>query len=494
MWKPTRRGRKDPPATSQYITTRLGVCPVVIGPHIFPDTRFLSVRKVDEKAEKAEKAAKTAPTPKPPAPAPIPTPTQTPATGSNALTVKALTEIAATSPEFSAILQAVANKTATPEQHAALAQYMRAASLFGTSKSSLMANPTTPTPKPLATPTPVQNISPVPPVMPKPITPVTTIPKTPITTIPPPSASPPRTPLQMTQSAPIPPVPKSNPHAPTPAPITPRLIATPVTRIPPPSGNLNPIPLPNLNRPPVTTPITRIPPPSTPLNPPKPLNLSPPLNPVPLKPATPVTITPQPVTPATPVTTGQSISGPSLTTPSALQSTPLSLQTDPMNFVEIGFELTEPGERLLIPRHTILEKFVSPQGGNHVLASFILTINNNSVYIPITLKLSDCPPRIWDTLYKYVHPQQVVVKEMEKIMKECKRFEKSILQLRIPLEEEGFSWNGIKKETERKKYQRKKKEEVKEEDGADVPSKKKKSLVVGLKYTPTKKEPEPESL
>jgi hypothetical protein len=168
-----------------------------------------------------------------------------------------------------------------------------------------------------------------------------------------------------------------------------------------------------------------------------------------------------------------------------------------MNFVEIGFELTEPGERLLIPRHTILEKFVSPQGGNNVLASFIITLNNNTVYIPITLKLSDCPPRIWESLHKYVLPQPVVAQEMERIMKECKRFEKSLLQLTIPVEEEGFQWNGIKKEVERKKYQRKKKEEKKEDgedkEGMDSPAtKKKKSLVIGLKYTPTPKEAGPE--
>ena len=161
-----------------------------------------------------------------------------------------------------------------------------------------------------------------------------------------------------------------------------------------------------------------------------------------------------------------------------------------MNYVEIGFELTEPGERLLLPRHTILEKFISPQGGSNVLASFILTINDGRVYIPITLKLSDCPPRIWESLYKYVYPQQIVVKEMERIMKECKRFEKTTLQLRIPEEDEGFTWNGIRKEPERKKYQRKKKEEAKEEGGEKVtPPKKRKSLVVGLKYTPTKKDP-----
>ena len=472
----------------------MGICPVVIGPHIFPDTRFLSVRKIDEKAEKGAKTAHPAkphpakpPAKLPAAPAPIPTPSTTPAASSNALTVKALTEIAATSPEFSAILQAVANKTATPEQHAALAQYMRAASLFGTPKTSLMANPATPTPRPIAAAAPVQNLSPVPPAISKPITPVTTIPKPPITTIPTPSTSPPK-PFQTTQSAPIPPVPKSNPHAPVPAPIPPRLMATPVTRIPPPSGNLNPIPVPNVIRAPITTPVTRIPPPSTPINPPIAPNASTPA-PAP-KSATPITTIPQPAISTTiPSTPTPSITGPSLTTSSLLQSTPLSPQTDPMNFVEIGFELTEPGERLLIPRYTILEKFVSPQGGNNVLASFILTINNNTVYVPITLKLSDCPQRIWDSLYKYVYPQQIVVKEMERIMKECKRFEKSVLQLRIPVEEEGFTWNGIKKENERKKYQRKKKEEVKEEGGEESPPKKKKSLVVEFKYTPAKKVP-----
>ena len=468
------------------MTTRLGICPVVIGPHIFPDTRFLSVRKVDEKAEKAAKIAHPPkpPPPLPAAPAPIPTPT-TPATSSNALTVKALTEIAATSPEFSAILQAVANKTATPEQHAALAQYMRAASLFGTPKTSLMANPST-MPRPITTAAPIQNSSPVPPAMSKPITPITAIPKPPITTIPAPSTPPPK-PFQTTQSAPIPPVPKSNPHAPVPAPIPPRLVSTPVTRIPPPSGNLNPIPLPNVIRAPITTPVTRIPPPSTPINPPIAPNTSAPTPPAP-KPATPITTIPQPaMTMTTPGTPAQSVPSTSLATPSLVQLTPSSPQPDPMSLVEIGFELTEPGERLLIPRYTILEKFVSPQGGNNVLASFILTINNNTVYIPITLKLSDCPPRIWDSLYKYVYPQQIVVKEMERIMKECKRFEKSVLQLRIPMEEEGFTWNGIKKENERKKYQRKKKEEVKGEGNEESPPKKKKSLVVEFKY-PTKKE------
>jgi hypothetical protein len=80
---------------------------------------------------------------------------------------------------------------------------------------------------------------------------------------------------------------------------------------------------------------------------------------------------------------------------------------------------------------------------------------------------------------------------MERIMKGCKRFGKSLLKLRIPLEEEGYCWNGIKKDVEKKKYQRKKKEDVKEEgdDGESSPLKKRKSLVVGLKYTPTKKEP-----
>jgi hypothetical protein len=155
-----------------------------------------------------------------------------------------------------------------------------------------------------------------------------------------------------------------------------------------------------------------------------------------------------------------------------------------MNSVEIGFELTEPGERLLLPRHTILEKFLSPQGGNNVRASFILLINNDSFYIPITLKLSDCPPRIWESLYKYVHPQPVVVKEMERIMGSHKRFGKSALALRIPDEDEAFLWSGIHKEHERKKYKRQKKVKNEEEDG-----KKLKSLVVDLKYTPTKKAP-----
>jgi len=74
-------------------------------------------------------------------------------------------------------------------------------------------------------------------------------------------------------------------------------------------------------------------------------------------------------------------------------------------------------------------------------------------------------------------------------MKEYKRFERSVLQLRIPVEEEGYVWQGIKKEVERKKYVRKKKEkdvgEVKEE-GEEGGGKRRKSLVVGLKYTPTK--------
>jgi hypothetical protein len=451
VWKPTRRGRKDPPANSQYITTRLGVCPVVIGPHIFPDTRFLSVRKVDEKMEKAEKqklkaakVPKAVPLPKPHPPA-TPAPTSA-SSHSNALTVKALTEIASASPEFSAILQAVANKTATPEQNAALTQYMRAASL---------------------------------------------IPKTPVTTIPGPTPRPlAQTPV--TQSAPIPPVPKSHPHAPVPTAVPPRLISTPVTRIPPPTGNVNPVPLPNVIRTPITTPVTRIPPPSTPSTP---INTVPPTTPGTSIPPTTIPSTPstpgQPII-GTPSTPTQPLTGPSLTTPSPFPQTPLPPAVDPMNFVEIGFELTEPGERLLIPRHTILEKFVSPQGGNNVLASFIITLNNNTVYIPITLKLSDCPPRIWESLHKYVFPQVVVAQEMEKTMKECKRFEKSILQLTIPVEEEGFQWNGIKKEVERKKYQRKKKEKKEDgedKEGADSPAtKKKKSLVVGLKYTPTKNE------
>jgi len=79
-------------------------------------------------------------------------------------------------------------------------------------------------------------------------------------------------------------------------------------------------------------------------------------------------------------------------------------------------------------------------------------------------------------------------------MKEAKRFEKSVLQLRIPKDEEGFEWKGLKKEVERKKYQRRKKEEVKEEDGekkdngTEPTGKKRKSLVVGLKIPATKKE------
>src|SRR5579859_5614592 len=166
VWKPTRRGRKDPAPTSQYITTRLGICPVVIGPHIFPDTRFLSVRKVDETIEKPPKPEKPVKIP-PPRPPPVSATSvaQTSAAHANSLTVKALTEIAATSPEFSAILQAVANKTATPEQNAALAQYMRAASLFGPAKAAATTTLTTP----------------------KPVTPVTTIPKTPVVSMPTPA-------------------------------------------------------------------------------------------------------------------------------------------------------------------------------------------------------------------------------------------------------------------------------------------------------------------
>jgi hypothetical protein len=160
---------------------------------------------------------------------------------------------------------------------------------------------------------------------------------------------------------------------------------------------------------------------------------------------------------------------------------------------EIGFELTEPGERLLLPRHTILEKFTSPSGGINVLASFIITINNDTVFIPMTLKLSDCPSRIWETLSKYVFPPDVVREEMEKIMARCRRFESGILQLRLSTEEESYSWNGIRKEPERKKYQRKKKEDVppvkEEEKEEGKTDQKKKSLVVGLKYTPTRKEP-----
>lgn len=443
MWKPTRRGRKEPPPTSQYITTRLGICPVVIGPHIFPDTRFLSVRKVDEKAEKA---AKVVPPPHPPPSIP---------SSGNTLTVKALTEIAATSPEFSAILTAVANRTATPEQNAALAQYMRAASLFGTPK------PTLPTPAIPSYTAASSGTSPV-----NPTTPVTAIPVNPITTIAQAPSLSPQHPGSI-QSAPIPPVPKSNlhshAHAPVPSPTPSRFLATPVTRIPPPTGNLNPIPLPNVIRAPISTPVTGIPSLSS-------LAV----------PATPTTI---PATsPSNVISTTPSVPAP-LFTPT-FQPTTLTPQTDPMNSVEIGFELTEPGERLLLPRHTILEKFLSPQGGNNVRASFILLINNDSFYIPITLKLSDCPPRIWESLYKYVHPQPVVVKEMERIMGSHKRFGKSALALRIPEEDEAFLWSGIHKEHERKKYKRQKKVKNEEEDG-----KKSKSLVVDLKYTPTKKTP-----
>ena len=80
-------------------------------------------------------------------------------------------------------------------------------------------------------------------------------------------------------------------------------------------------------------------------------------------------------------------------------------------------------------------------------------------------------------------------------MKEYKRFEKSVLQLRVPVDEEGYVWQGLKKEVERKKYVRKKKEksevkevkEVKEEEKDDEGGgKRKKTLLVGLKYTPTK--------
>ena len=92
-------------------------------------------------------------------------------------------------------------------------------------------------------------------------------------------------------------------------------------------------------------------------------------------------------------------------------------------------------------------------------------------------------------------PPTVVKEEMERIMKTCRRFERGVLQLRIPKEEESYSWNGIKKEPERKKYQRKKKEDIPpkkenedvKEDG-DSGQTKRTSLVVGLKYTPTKKE------
>jgi hypothetical protein len=73
---------------------------------------------------------------------------------------------------------------------------------------------------------------------------------------------------------------------------------------------------------------------------------------------------------------------------------------------------------------------------------------------------------------------------MERIMGSCKQFEKSVLALRIPEEEEAFLWNGVHKENERKKYKRQK--QVKKEEGD---GKKRKSLVIDLKYTPTKKEP-----
>jgi len=121
-----------------------------------------------------------------------------------------------------------------------------------------------------------------------------------------------------------------------------------------------------------------------------------------------------------------------------------------------------------------------------VLASFILTILDDSVFIPITLKLSDCPARIWDALAKYVFPVQVVATEMERIMKTCKRFERGLLRTRIPVEEEGFQWGGLKKEVERKKYQRKKKEaqeskEIKVEE--NNPPEEKKTLIVELKVS-----------
>jgi hypothetical protein len=386
------------------------------------------VRKIDDSVPKPVKP--------PPPPKPAPTPV-------NSVTVKALTEIAATSPEFSAILTAVANKTATPEQHAALAQYMRAASLFGPTK-----------------PAGAGSVGGIPrPGMTKPVTPVTTIPKL-ATVIPTPSAdttggpktgiptptvgstsgiSPPPKTSTSQSAAPIPPVPKPT----LPGPALPRLISTPVTRIPPPTGTLPPIPSPSVARAPISTPITRIPLPSPSSSAPPPLAGPPSL---------------------------------AVLAPAAVPS------VDPMQGVEIGFELSEPGERLLLPRHAILERFTSPQGGNNVLASFILTILDDTVYIPITLKLSDCPARIWDALAKYVFPQQIVAAEMERVMGSCRRFERGVLRLRIPVEEEGYTWGGLKKEVERKKYVRKKKEQTEEVKTEDKPDEKK-SLVVGLKVS-----------
>jgi hypothetical protein len=537
VWKPTRRSRKDPPASSsQYVTTRIGICPVVIGPHIFPDARFLWVRKVDEEAEKAEKAAKASEKAKkaatkvtlakhPPSTPPPPTPTTT-AAASTALTVKVLTEIAAASPEFSAILHAVANRTATPEQHAALTQYMRAASLIGPGKTT----PVAPTPQPLGTPPPPQNSTSFPAKGIKPVTPIATIPRTPITTIPTPPTIPSKPPLSNVQSAPIPPVPKITPGpAPAVTPTLPQPAYTPVTRIPPPTANHARIEPPSsLNRAPIiATPITRIPPPSTPVQPPTsvtepatptPSSLNPPaaVNPPALQPV-------QPATPASAVSKSVSLIAPSpipartqptapvLSTTRSQISTPTAAHTeppatplvDPMSFVQIAFELAEPGERLLIPRHTILEKFASRQGGINVLASFILTISDNTIWIPITLKLNNCPVKVYESLAKYVFPQLVVAKEMERVMGECKRFEAKVLRLQIPTEEEGFVWSGLDRKPEKKKYVRKKKEkeakveeeekavEVEGEEGGSTPSgKKRKSLVVGLKYTPGKQENE----
>jgi hypothetical protein len=169
-----------------------------------------------------------------------------------------------------------------------------------------------------------------------------------------------------------------------------------------------------------------------------------------------------------------------------------------MSFVQIAFELAEPGERLLIPRHTILEKYPSRQGGINVLASFIITICDDALWIPITLKLNNCPPKIYESLAKYVFAPGPVAAEMERVMGSCARFEERRLALRVPVGDEGFRWERLDRKVEKKKYVRKKKEKEKEvkevkveeeEDaGVEPAGKKRKSLVVGLKYTPTKRE------
>ena len=99
-------------------------------------------------------------------------------------------------------------------------------------------------------------------------------------------------------------------------------------------------------------------------------------------------------------------------------------------------------------------------------------------------------------------PPAIVAAEMERIMEEGRRFEASVLRLQIPVEDEGFIWNGLDKKPEKKKYVRKKKEKekeikVEENDEGDgkvgeVQEGEKHSLVVGLKYTPGKKENENE--